>query len=186
MWFQSISIYLSIFFSSFYIWLYRAWLSRDLLSCLCFVLTDYWRGSRHYGWTSIHLFSRKDEKWTMFATYRFWECLSISNHNRQSKVSIGRICDINEFSIWKAQTLKFIGFEPLYIFSRYPEEKTRLWNLVKLLTPVSWTLTFISIISAAIGLKFASYIGQHLGIRMENQELVLNPFRCIFNFENKY
>ena len=89
-------------------------------------------------------------------------------------------------SIWIAQTLKIIGFEPLYIFSKYPEEKTRLWNLVKLLDLVSWTLTFISIISAAIGLKFASYIGQYLGLGMENRELALNPFRCIFNYENMY
>ena len=111
----SVNLYLS-FFSSFYIWLYRAWLSRDLLSCLCFVLTDYWRGSRHYGWTSIHLFSRKDEKWTMFATYRFWECLSISNHNRQSKVSIGRICDINEFDLKSSNTKIYRLRTPLHFF----------------------------------------------------------------------
>ena len=43
-----------------------------------------------------------------------------------------------------------IGYKPYYFYSRYPLERTKLWNLVKLLTPSSWFAYFVTIISVIL------------------------------------
>ena len=48
-----------------------------------------------------------------------------------------------------------IIYGPEYIFSRYPLETTKLWNLKNLLTPESWFAYFITILSIIISLKLS-------------------------------
>ena len=71
-----------------------------------------------------------------------------------------------------------VSYEPFYFFSRYPLEKTKLWNLKNLLTPMSWFAYFITIISVIISLKLSCYIGRKLGLNMVTEEIALVPFRC--------
>ena len=35
-------------------------------------------------------------------------------------------------------------YKSFYIWTKYPDEKTKLWNLANLLTPVAWLWSFIS------------------------------------------
>ena len=68
-------------------------------------------------------------------------------------------------------------YQPLYFFSRYPLEKTKLWNLKNLLTPMSWFAYFITITSVIISLKLSCYVGRKLGLNMVTEEIALVPFR---------
>ena len=73
--------------------------------------------------------------------------------------------------------LPAIQYENYYIWTKYPNEKTKLWNLAKLLTPASWLWTFISILTAVFSLKFACFIGTKLGLGVQQEGVVLFPFR---------
>ena len=70
-----------------------------------------------------------------------------------------------------------ISYQPFYFFSRYPQETTKLWNLLKLLTPTSWILSFAAIISSVIMLKFLTLVGTYLGCDTSVQDVTLVPFR---------
>ena len=70
-----------------------------------------------------------------------------------------------------------VQYLPMYFFSRFPQETTKIWNLVKLLTPTSWIWTFSSIISVVILLKCFTVIGTFLGCHTSVQDLTLVPFR---------
>ena len=70
-----------------------------------------------------------------------------------------------------------IIYTPYFIFSRYPLETTRIWNLINLLTPVSWFWTFVSICLIASMLKLFTFAGTHLDIATATEEITLFPFR---------
>ena len=72
-----------------------------------------------------------------------------------------------------------IMFGPEYFFSRYPLETSRLFNLKNLLTPGSWFVYFITIISVIISLKLSCHIGVKLGLNTITEEIALVPFRFI-------
>ena len=69
-----------------------------------------------------------------------------------------------------------IMYTPNFIFSRYPAETTRIWNLFNLLTPTAWFWTIVSICLSASVLKFFTYAGTHLGIDTGSEEITLFPF----------
>ena len=71
-----------------------------------------------------------------------------------------------------------VMYQPLYFFSRYPLETTKLWNLTNLLTPASWFAYFITIISVIISLKLSCCVGRKLGLSIITEEIALVPFRC--------
>ena len=68
-------------------------------------------------------------------------------------------------------------YQPLYFFTRYPLETTKLWNLVNLLAPTSWIWTFSAIISIIIMLKVLTIIGSYLGCETSFQDVTLVPLR---------
>ena len=70
-----------------------------------------------------------------------------------------------------------IMYTPYYIFTRYPQEATRVWNLVKLLTPTSWFWSFASICLSASMLKLFTHVGSILGCGTAMQDVTLVPFR---------
>ena len=76
-----------------------------------------------------------------------------------------------------AQCSPATGYFPYYFFSRYPLEKTRLWNLKNLLTPASWFAYFITILFVIISLKVSCYVGSKLGLTTVTEEVALVPFR---------
>ena len=72
-----------------------------------------------------------------------------------------------------------VGYYPMYFFTRYPHEKTKLWNLKKLLTPTSWFAYLITISIVTICFKLFSYIGRKLGLNTVTEEIPLVPFRFL-------
>ena len=72
-----------------------------------------------------------------------------------------------------------VAYLPYYFFSRYPLEKTRLWNLKNLLTPTSWFAYLITISIVTICFKLFSFIGRKLGLNTVTEEIPLVPFRYI-------
>ena len=44
-------------------------------------------------------------------------------------------------------------YYPLYFYAKYPDETTKIWNLIKLLTPTSWLWTFSAIVLTVVALK---------------------------------
>ena len=69
-----------------------------------------------------------------------------------------------------------------YFFSRYPLNKTILWNLKNLLTPGSWLMYFMTIICILLFIKLSVYVGKKLGLNTFTEEITLVPFRCLENF----
>ena len=72
-----------------------------------------------------------------------------------------------------------VTYLPYYFFSRYPLEKTRLWNFKNLLTPTSWFAYLITISIVTICFKLFSYIGRKLGLNTVTEEIPLVPFRFL-------
>ena len=72
-----------------------------------------------------------------------------------------------------------VTYTPNYFFSRYPFEKTKLWNLKNLLTPTSWFAYLITILVVTIFFKLFSFIGRKLGLNTVTEEIPLVPFRCL-------
>ena len=70
-------------------------------------------------------------------------------------------------------------YGPNYFWSRYPLERSRLFNLKNLLTPGSWFAYFITIIFVIISLKLSCYFGVKLGLNTVTEEIALVPFRFI-------
>ena len=83
----------------------------------------------------------------------------------------------------KSHCLPAVGYLPFYFFSRYPLETTKVWNLLKLLTPTSWIWTLFSIISIVMILKCFTLVGTHLGCKTLMQDITLVPFRYRVNIK---
>ena len=67
---------------------------------------------------------------------------------------------------------------PEYWFSKYPELKSPRWNLVKLVDPLSWLLTFLSIVSVSFFFFVSARIGaSYFGLQTFSEEIILSPFR---------
>ena len=75
-----------------------------------------------------------------------------------------------------------VSYQPLYFFSRYPQETTVLWNLKNLLTPGSWFMYFMTIICIILYIKLSVYVGKKLGLNTITEEITLVPFRCLEYF----
>ena len=73
--------------------------------------------------------------------------------------------------------LPSVTFMPKYFWTKYPDETTKMWNLLYLFTPTSWMWTFLSIVSIVITLKIFSMIGTRLGLNLLTEEITLFPFR---------
>ena len=84
-------------------------------------------------------------------------------------VSLGRIK--------VAHFLPAVSYQPLYWWTRYPQETTKMWNLIYLFTPTSWMWTFLSIASIVVTFKIFSMIGTRLGLNLISEEITLYPFR---------
>ena len=69
-----------------------------------------------------------------------------------------------------------IMYVPQYFWTKYPSEKTKLWNLKNLLNPSSWLAYLITIISVLASLKLCCYVGKKLGLDTVTEEIALVPF----------
>ena len=84
---------------------------------------------------------------------------------------------VDQRRIKVAHFLPPVDYQPMYWWTRYPAETTKMWNLIYLFTPTSWMWTFLSIASIIIAFKIFSMIGTRLGLNLISEELTLIPFR---------
>ena len=69
-------------------------------------------------------------------------------------------------------------YSPLYWFSKYPDKRSPAWNLVKLVDPLSWVCTFLSIASVSLFFFVSARIGaSYFGLQTFSEEIILSPFR---------
>ena len=66
---------------------------------------------------------------------------------------------------------------PWYIFTRYPAELSKMTTLMRIFTPLVWSLVFLSILIVVAFLMFGAYIGKKYGLRTANEEIALYPLR---------
>ena len=69
------------------------------------------------------------------------------------------------------------AYLPSYWWTKYPKETSKFWNLLKLLSPEAWMWTFLTFILITVTLRFASCIGNYIGINVGSEEVALIPFR---------
>ena len=75
-------------------------------------------------------------------------------------------------------------YYPIYWFSKYPEKRSPIWNLVKLIDPISWTFTFLSIFSVSIFFYISARIGaSYFCLQPFRREIILSPFRSNFTLK---
>ena len=70
-----------------------------------------------------------------------------------------------------------VQYSPYYFFTRYPLEKTKVWNLLNLLSPTSWIWTFSATMSIVIVLKSFTIVGIHMQCYTSMQNITLVPIR---------
>ena len=70
-----------------------------------------------------------------------------------------------------------VSYEPLYCWTRYPQETTKFWNLTNLFYPEAWMWTFLTFILVTVTLKIASVLGSKIGLNIGSEEVALIPFR---------
>ena len=68
---------------------------------------------------------------------------------------------------------------PFYIYTKYPSETNKIYNIINLFTPTSWMWTYISISSIFLGLKLATWVGTRLGLQTCTEEIILFPLRLV-------
>ena len=75
---------------------------------------------------------------------------------------------------------------PYYWYSRYPRKISPTWNLVNIFAPMSWTFTFLSILSVSLFYLLSARIGvSHFGLQTFRLEIILSPFRSTL-ISNKF
>ncbi len=65
------------------------------------------------------------------------------------------------------------------MYTQYPMEASKFWNLLNLFTPESWFWIIGTIFIVVFSLKFSAYIGKKMGIRIASEEICLVPFRSV-------
>ena len=71
------------------------------------------------------------------------------------------------------------NFVPYYWWTRYPVQKSKIFNVLNLFSPESWLCTFLVIISTVVSLKLATHVGVKLGLSTSTDDIILFPFRSI-------
>ena len=69
-------------------------------------------------------------------------------------------------------------YNPVYWFSKYPQEKSPIWNLLIIFDGFSWLMSFLSILLVTIFFLFSAKIcSLYFGIQTLSKEIILSPFR---------
>ena len=68
-------------------------------------------------------------------------------------------------------------YEPHYWWTKYPPETTKLWNMLEMMDPPTYFLTFLSMISIVVFLKWMTKYGTRLGLESETTELICVPIQ---------
>ena len=68
-------------------------------------------------------------------------------------------------------------YEPLYFWSKYPPETTKLWNMLEMMDPPTYFLTFLSMLAIVVFMKLMTKYGTKLGLKSATTELICVPFQ---------
>ena len=71
------------------------------------------------------------------------------------------------------------NYSPYFWWSRFPQEKSSFWNLIKLFTPGAWSFIFLSLTLTVVCMSLFTYIGKKMGMKSRTLEIILNPFRSV-------
>ena len=71
------------------------------------------------------------------------------------------------------------AWDTLSMYTQYPMEASKFWNLLNLFTPESWSWIVGTIIIVVFSLKFSAYIGEKMGVRATSEEICLVPLRSV-------
>ena len=76
------------------------------------------------------------------------------------------------------------NYLPHYWFSKYPKKRSPAWNLVTLVDPISWMLTFLSIVCVSLFFFVSARIGaSYFGLQTFSEEIILSPFRSFLTIK---
>ena len=67
------------------------------------------------------------------------------------------------------------GFQPRYIWTRYPLPTTRMWNLLVVFDPPAYAAFFTSLTLTAAVMQLYTALGSRLGLDSASEELILLP-----------
>ena len=68
-------------------------------------------------------------------------------------------------------------YGPRYWWTKYPPETTKLWNMLEMMDPPTYFLTFLSMISIVVYMKWMTKYGTRLGLESETTELICVPIQ---------
>ena len=85
--------------------------------------------------------------------------------------------NIAHYDYGEVHSSPWVQYEPYYWFTRYPEEKSKVWNLLNLFSPSSWIFIFISILSVVFFISLSTLFYKKAGVRTLTEEIILFPYR---------
>ena len=63
------------------------------------------------------------------------------------------------------------------MYTQYPMEASKFWNVINLFTTESWSWIVGTIFMVILTLKISTYAGRNLGVKTGTEEITLVPYR---------
>ena len=83
--------------------------------------------------------------------------------------SFARMADVN--------CARAVNWNQLKLYTQFPMEASKFWNLLNLFTPESWSWIAGTILTLILTLKISVHLGAKLGMKTKSVEIILVPFR---------
>ena len=65
------------------------------------------------------------------------------------------------------------------MYTQYPIEASKFWNLINLFTIESWSWIAGTLFMVILTFKFSTYVGEKLGVKTRSEEIILVPYRSV-------
>ena len=72
------------------------------------------------------------------------------------------------------------------LYTQYPMEASKFWNLIGLFTPESWSWIIGTLFMVVLTFKISTHIGKKIGIQTNSEEIILVPYRFVINYPFYY
>ena len=70
------------------------------------------------------------------------------------------------------------------LYTQYPMEASKFWNLINLFTTESWSWIAGTIFMVVLTLKISTFAGRKLGLKTRTEEITLVPYRSLILFSS--
>ena len=88
----------------------------------------------------------------------------------------GYTCQFARLRVANCLTINW-NYQRLY--TQYPMEASKFWNLLGLFTPESWSWIIGTLFLVISTFKISTYMGKKLGIETRSVEIILVPYRFV-------